>query len=327
MKRTKRTLITGAGGFIGSHLAEQCIDSGAKVRAFVHYNSRNHWGWLEGGDIGQRCEVVCGDIRDFDSVNRAVKDCDTVFHLAALIGIPYSYVSPLAYIKTNIEGTYNVLEACRDQKPETIVITSTSEVYGTARYTPIDEDHPLTGQSPYSASKIAADQLALSYFRSFSLPVKIARPFNVFGPRQSARAVIPSIIIQLLNGNQTLRIGNLSPTRDFTYVKDTAAGLLAIASCDQLTGEVTNIGTGREISIGDLAKLIADILGADIQFSVEKQRVRPDASEVKRLLCDHSKISKFTTWTPAYNLESGIAKTAAWIKENLAKYKTEIYNV
>lgn len=327
MKNKKRILITGAGGFIGSHLAEKCLDSGARVRAFVHYNSRNHWGWLEGGDIGKRCEVVCGDIRDFDSVNRAVKDCDLIFHLAALIGIPYSYVSPLAYIRTNIEGTYNVLEACRQQPPQTIVITSTSEVYGTARYTPIDEQHPVIGQSPYSASKIGADQMALSYFRSFSLPVKIARPFNVFGPRQSARAVIPSIIIQLLNGKKTLPIGNLTPTRDFTYVKDTAAGLLAIASCDQLTGEVTNIGTGREISIENLARLIAKTLGVDVQFSIEKQRVRPKASEVNRLLCDNSKILKFTSWKPACNLESGIEKTTAWIRENLAKFKPEIYNV
>ncbi|MCJ7483452.1 MAG: SDR family NAD(P)-dependent oxidoreductase [Thermodesulfovibrionales bacterium] len=327
MKKAKKILITGAGGFIGSHLVEKCLKSGASVRAFVRYNSRNHWGWLDDPVVRGNCEIICGDIRDFDSVSRAMEDCGTVFHLAALIGIPYSYVSPLAYIKTNIEGTYNVLEACRKQQPDNIVITSTSEVYGTAQYVPIDEKHPLIGQSPYSASKIAADQLALSYCRSFSLPVKIVRPFNTFGPRQSARAVIPNLIIQMLKGEKKLRVGNLTPTRDFTYVEDTVAGFIEIAACEKLIGEVTNIGMGNEISIEDLAKMIAAVLGVDVPFAVETQRVRPEASEVERLLCDNAKIKVNTDWQPRFTLEAGIEKTIAWIKGNLAIFKSELYNV
>ncbi|MBN1932408.1 MAG: SDR family NAD(P)-dependent oxidoreductase [Desulfobacterales bacterium] len=327
MKKLKKILVTGAGGFIGSHLVEKCLESGAIVRAFVHYNSRNHWGWLDDPALSERCEVICGDIRDYDSVFSAMEGCETVFHLAALVGIPYSYVSPLAYIKTNIEGTYNVLEACRKQRLENIVITSTSEVYGTAQYVPMDEKHPVIGQSPYSASKIGADQMALSYCRSFSMPVKIVRPFNAFGPRQSARAIIPSLIIQMLKGKPILHVGNLAPTRDFTYVEDTAAGFVEVAACDRLFGEVTNIGMGSEISIKDLARMIAGILKIDVQFSSEAQRIRPEASEVERLFCDNSKLTACTSWKPEFTLETGLEKTIAWVKNNLEIFKSELYNV
>jgi len=323
----KKVLITGAGGFIGSHLVEKCIEEGFKVKAFVRYNSKNNWGWLEKSKVKNDIEVITGDIRDFDSVYQATESCEGVFHLAALIGIPYSYVSPLAYIRTNIEGTYNVLQAAKERELNNIIITSTSETYGTAQKVPINEDHPLVGQSPYSASKIAADQIALSYHKSFGLPVKIARPFNTYGPRQSARAIIPTIITQILNGKTELDLGNTKPTRDLTYVIDTANGFIEIFKSEDLTGSVTNIGMNEEISVEELANSIAGLLGIKISIKEDKQRVRPENSEVERLRCDNTKVMKYTKWKPEYNLSKGLNETIGWIKENLEFYKHDIYNV
>jgi NAD dependent epimerase/dehydratase len=322
-----KVLITGAGGFIGSHLAELCVSQGFPVRAFLHYNSRNQWGWLEESDARSGIEIVCGDIRDYDSVLSAVQGCDTVFHLAALIGIPYSYVSPLAYIRTNVEGTYNVLQASKNSRVRNVLVTSTSETYGTAQYVPIDEAHPLVGQSPYSATKIAADQLAISYHRSFELPVKIVRPFNTYGPRQSARAVIPATVIQILKGERRIHLGNLKPTRDLTFVKDTALGFLEIAKADALTGEVTNIGTGEEISVHDLVRRIAKLMNQDVELTSENARIRPDASEVQRLCCSNEKLLSHTGWKPAYSLDEGLSETIEWLSRHLEYYKNEIYNV
>lgn len=323
----KKILITGAGGFIGSHLTELLVNEGYEVTAFVHYNSKNNWGWLEESEIKNEIEVVSGDIRDYDSVFEVMKGKDTVFHLAALIGIPYSYVSPLAYVRTNIEGAYNVLQSARLLNLENILVTSTSETYGTAQYVPIDEKHPLVGQSPYSATKIAADQIALSYYRSFNLPVKVVRPFNTYGPRQSARAFIPTVISQILNGMEEIKLGNLNPTRDLTFVKDTAYGFLEIAKSKKTTGEVTNIGMKDEISMGNLVKLISKTIGKEVNIITDSQRVRPHKSEVERLFCNNSKIQKITNWKPEYNLESGIQETVRWMKENLKIYKPNIYNV
>lgn len=323
----EKILVTGAGGFIGSHLTEQLVKKGFNVKAFVRYNSNNNWGWLEKSKIKNEIEIVSGDIRDYDSVSNALKDCEAVFHLAALIGIPYSYVSPLAYIKTNIEGTYNILEASKNRGLNNIVITSTSETYGTAQYIPIDEKHPSVGQSPYSSSKIAADQIALSYHKSFGLPIKIARPFNTYGPRQSARAIIPTIITQLLSGKTELDLGNTKPTRDLTFVTDTAAGFIEIFKSDDLIGEVTNIGMNEEINVEDLAKRIADTLKTNITIKQNAIRVRPENSEVERLLCDNSKLLKYTSWKPQYDLQKGLIETIDWIKNNMDKYKPEIYNV
>ena len=323
----KKILITGAGGFIGSHLTELCVKHGYEIKAFVRYNSKNNWGWLENSNIKKEIEIVTGDIRDYDSVYNSMKGCDTVFHLAALIGIPYSYESPLAYIKTNIVGTYNILQASKQLKIENILITSTSETYGTAQYIPIDEKHPLVGQSPYSASKIAADQLAISYFRSFNLPVRIVRPFNTFGPRQSARAIIPTIITQILRGYSKLQLGNIKPTRDLTFVKDTALGFIEILKAKDLYGEIINIGMNEEISIENLVKTISVILGKDIQIVVDEKRIRPQNSEVERLKCDNSKILKNTKWKPAYSLQSGLIETIKWIENNLETYKADLYNV
>ena len=322
-----KVLITGAGGFIGSHLAEKCVELGFQVRAFVRYNSTNRWGWLDASPVKGEMEIVTGDIRDFDSVFKAVSGCQVVFHLAALIGIPYSYISPLAYIKTNIEGAYNVLQSARELNLEQVLITSTSETYGTAQYVPIDEKHPLVGQSPYSASKIAADQLALSYYRSFDLPVKIVRPFNTYGPRQSARAVIPTIVTQILTGSKTLRLGNLAPTRDLTFVKDTVDGFISIYKSPELFGEVTNVGMNEETSIGDLAQTILKIMDSSKEMELEDQRVRPDNSEVEHLRCDNTKIMTKTGWRPNFNLVQGLAETINWLKEHLSIYKPEIYNV
>ena len=323
----KNILITGAGGFIGSHLTELLVKKGFKVKVLVRYNSKNDWGWLENSDVKDDIEIITGDIRDYDSVYSAMKSTDSVFHLAALIGIPYSYVSPLAYIKTNVEGTYNVLQAARQLELENIMITSTSETYGTAQYVPIDEKHPMVGQSPYSASKIAADHIALSYYRSFDLPVKIVRPFNTYGPRQSARAFIPTVISQVLNGNSEIRLGNLSPTRDLTFVKDTVNGFLEIAKSKETIGEITNIGMADEISMGDLVNLIGKIMKTNINVKSEEQRIRPGKSEVERLFCDNSKIKKLTDWQPQYNLEKGIAETEEWMKSNINQFKANIYNV
>jgi NAD dependent epimerase/dehydratase len=327
MKKSKKILITGAGGFIGSHLVEKCLENGFRIRAFVHYNSRNSWGWLEKLKNLKDIEIFSGDVRDLDSIKKAVDDCGTVFHLAALIGIPYSYVSPMAYIKTNIEGTYNILEACRETGCENIIVTSTSETYGTAQYVPIDEKHPAVGQSPYSASKIAADQLAISYHRSFDLPVKIVRPFNTYGPRQSARAIIPTIITQILKGKKKLELGNIAPTRDLTFVKDTVNAFLEIAKYPLLNGKAINIGMNDEISIEALAMMIAEIIGEKIEIIKEKERIRPGSSEVERLRCDNTLLISQTKWKPEYNLKKGLTETIEWISRNLHAFKSDIYNV
>jgi NAD dependent epimerase/dehydratase len=323
----KNILVTGAGGFIGSHLTELLVEKGYNVKAFVHYNSWNKWGWLDTSFVKDKIEIITGDIRDFDSVFAAMHGCDTVFHLAALIGIPYSYVSPQAYIKTNIDGTYNVLQSARQLGVEKIMVTSTSETYGTAQYVPIDENHPMVGQSPYSATKISADQLSISYYKSFDLPVKIVRPFNTYGPRQSARAIIPTVISQILNGEKSLKLGNLSPTRDLTFVKDTANGFYEIAQANGLLGEITNIGMNEEITIGNLVQLIADLIGSKIEIISDEQRIRPDKSEVERLFCNNEKIIANTSWLPNYNLESGLKETIDWISKNLSYFKSDIYNV
>lgn len=323
----KNILVTGAGGFIGSHLTELLVEKGFNVKAFVHYNSWNKWGWLDASSVKNKVEIITGDIRDYDSVFAAMQGCDTVFHLAALIGIPYSYVSPQAYIKTNIDGTYNVLQAARQLGVGKIMVTSTSETYGTAQYVPIDEKHPMVGQSPYSATKIGADQLAISYFKSFDLPVKIVRPFNTYGPRQSARAIIPTVISQILSGKEELKLGNLTPTRDLTFVKDTANGFYEIAKADGLFGEITNIGMSEEITIGNLVQMIADLIGTKVEIISDEQRIRPDKSEVERLFCDNSKIKANTVWTPNYNLESGLKETIEWIRNNQSYFKSDIYNV
>jgi NAD dependent epimerase/dehydratase len=323
----KKILITGAGGFIGSHLCELCVEKGYEVKAFVRYNSKNYWGWLEDSKVKDNLVICTGDIRDYDSVHAAMKGVDSVFHLAALIGIPYSYISPLAYIKTNIEGTYNILQAAKDLDLDNILITSTSETYGTAQYVPIDEKHPMVGQSPYSASKIGADQLAISYYRAFNLPVKVVRPFNTYGPRQSARAVIPTLITQLLNSEFEIEVGNLTPTRDLTYVKDTSFAFLEIAKTDGLIGEVTNVGMNDEISIEKLANIIGDLLGTNFLIKCDLNRVRPHKSEVERLVCDNSKIIKYTNWKPQYDIRTGLEETIMWFKNNITLYKSKIYNI
>ena len=322
-----KLLVTGATGFIGSHFAEMMVEKGYNVFAFDRYNPNNHWGWLENSKYKNDMEVILGDIRDFDSVYNTIKKCKSIIHLAALGGIPYSYVSPLAYIRTNIEGTYNVLECSKLLNIEDLVITSTSEVYGTAQYIPINENHPLNGQSPYSASKIGADQLALSYYQSFDLPVKIARPFNTYGPRQSARAIIPSVIIQILKGCDKLKLGNLSPTRDLTFVKDTCTGIENIFNNKKFEGSVTNIGMNREISMKDLIKKILELMNSSISIDIEEKRVRPKGSEVERLLCDNSILINSTNWKPKYDLNLGLIETIEWLEKNINNYKENIYNV
>lgn len=323
-----KILVTGAAGFIGSHLTEHLLKEGYEVRAFVRYNSRNYWGWLEEESIDSHSnlEVYVGDVRDYDSVNNAMKGIDVVFHLAALIGIPYSYVSPLAYIKTNVEGTYNVLQSAKELKVSRVIITSTSEVYGTAQYIPIDEKHPYNPQSPYAATKAAADHLAMSFYRSFGLPVTIIRPFNTYGPRQSARAVIPTIITQILLGKEEIFLGNLHPTRDLLYVGDTVKGFIQIGLHPDTVGEIVNIGTGRDISIGDLAKLIMKLIGKEVVVKTDARRVRPKMSEVERLVCDYSKAKSITGWKPKYTLEEGLKETIEWFKSHLKYYK-DMYNI
>ena len=328
---SKNVLITGSDGFIGSHLTEELIDQGCNVRAFVYYNSFSSWGWLDNLDKEKlsKIEVVAGDIRDRGSVAKAMEGIDVVFHLAALIGIPYSYDSPESYVGTNITGTLNVLEEARRMGTERVIVTSTSEVYGTAQYVPIDEKHPFQGQSPYSATKIGGDRMAESYFRSFNVPVTIARPFNTYGPRQSARAIIPTIISQLCNGSDEISLGSLSPTRDLVYVKDTARGFISLAENDNTIGEEINIATQDEITIGDLAqKLISAIRPAATIIS-DEQRVRPEKSEVERLLGSNEKIKSLTGWVPEWSLDNGLKATIEWFKEpaNLAAYKSDIYNV
>lgn len=328
MKLNKKSvLITGASGFIGSHLIEKLVELECEVKAFVKYNFQNDWGWLEHSEVKNEIEIYAGDIRDYDIVYEAVRDVDVVFHLAALIGIPYSYISPLAYIKTNVEGTYNVLQAVRQQEIKKVVVTSTSETYGTAQYIPIDESHPMVGQSPYSASKISADQLAISYHKSFDIPVTIARPFNTYGPRQSARAIIPTIITQTLNEQKKIKLGNLSPTRDFNYVKDTVDGFIALAESEETIGEITNICSNTEISMRKTVNLIMELIGEDIEIVVDQDRVRPDKSEVDRLYGDNSKIKKLTSWKPKYNLKEGLKETISWFEDNMEFYKPEIYNL
>lgn len=323
----KKILITGAGGFIGSHLTERCRNLGYEVRAFVRYNSRNDWGWLENSEYKNEIEVITGDIRDYDSVYNTMQGCAAVFHLAALVGIPYSYITPLDYIRTNIEGTYNVLQSAKELRTEQVLITSTSETYGTAQYVPIDEKHPMVGQSPYSATKIAADHLALSFYRSFNLPVKVIRPFNVYGPRQSARAIIPTIIIQILSGKKSIKLGNLHPTRDLTFVKDTVNAFIEIFNSEKLFGEITNIGMNEEISIGNLVKLIAKLMNKKVEIIEDNKRTRPKKSEVERLYCDNSKLLANTNWKPKYNSKQGLIETIKWLKSHQNFYKADIYNV
>jgi len=320
-------LVTGAGGFIGSHLTELLVEQGHRVRALVHYNSRNAWGWLEDSPVAKDIEVIAGDVRDFDGVYRSMKGCHAVFHLAALIGIPYSYESPLAYVRTNIEGTYNILETARQLSVDEVIVTSTSETYGTAQYVPVDERHPLVGQSPYSATKIGADQLALSYHRSFGLPVKVVRPFNTYGPRQSARAIVPAIAVQILAGNREIRLGSLSPTRDLTFVKDTARGFEEIFRSEASRGEITNVGTNTEISVAELVDTIARLVGVEVTVLPETQRVRPPASEVERLRCDNAKILRLTGWRPLHTLEQGLRETLEWLQQHQSRYKPELYTV
>jgi len=322
-----KVLVTGSEGFIGSHLTELLVEKGFEVKAFVRYNFKNNWGWLEESKYKNDIEIYTGDVRDFDSVYDAMKDVDVVFHLAALIGIPYSYISPLAYIKTNTEGTYNVLESGRKLNLKRIIITSTSEIYGTAQYVPIDEQHPYNPQSPYAASKAAADHLALSYYRSFGTPVTIIRPFNTYGPRQSARAVIPTIISQILAGKKQIKLGNLSPTRDLNYVKDIANGFITVGLHENTVGDVYNLGTGQEISIGDLAEKIIELTEKEVEIIEDTQRIRPEKSEVERLLSNAEKAKKTTGWEPKYMLEEGLKETIDWIQDNLHHYKPEIYNI
>ncbi len=323
-----KIIVTGAFGFIGSHLVEYLIEQNYQVVAFDRYNSYNDWGWLQNSNYKNEIEFILGDIRDYDSVNNLTKRGSSIIHLAALIGIPYSYVSPLAYLKTNIEGTYNILEAAKNNNIEQTIITSTSEVYGTAKYTPIDEKHVLSPQSPYSASKIACDNLALSYFNSFNLPVKIIRPFNNYGPRQSERAIIPTIISQLLNNkSKKLNLGNITPTRDFTYVIDTCRAYEQILKNNNFIGDTTNVGTNNEISIGDLALKISKIMKIDVKISTENIRLRPENSEVERLVCDNSKILKLSKWSPDFSIDEGLIKTIKWFKENQSHLKPEFFNV
>jgi len=322
-------LITGAGGFIGSHLTECLVELGFDVTAFVRYNSKNDWGWLEKSKYIKDIRVITGDIRDYDSVYSTMKGKDIVFHLAALIGIPYSYVSPLAYIKTNVEGTYNVLQAAKELEVEKIVHTSTSEIYGTAQSVPIAEKHSVNPQSPYSATKAGADFLALSFYRSFDLPVAIIRPFNTYGPRQSARAIVPTIITQIVDGKRKIKMGSLFPTRDLTYVKDMVDGFIKISESEKAVGEVINVGSNFEISTGDLANLIAKIMNIKIEIETEKERQRPEKSEVERLWADTKKAKELLNWVPQYTLEEGLKETVKWFTNpvNIAFYKPDIYNI
>lgn len=325
----KKVLVTGADGFIGSHLVETLLEEGYDVKAFVLYNSFNTWGWLDTfpKEKLDKIEVFTGDVRDANAVRQAVAGVDAIFHLAALIAIPYSYYAPDAYVDTNIKGTLNVLQAARDLNIERVLVTSTSEVYGTAQYVPIDEKHPFQGQSPYSATKIGADRIAESFYRSFELPVTIVRPFNTFGPRQSARAVIPTIITQLLSGKTEIKLGSLQPTRDFNYVKDTARGFLEIYRSDKTIGQEINIATQKEISIGQLAEELIRQINPQAEIICDEQRLRPSKSEVERLLGCNEKIKSLTSWEPQYTFEQGIAETIEFLRNNLDKYKVDIYNV
>ncbi|MCH5191131.1 MAG: SDR family oxidoreductase [Oscillospiraceae bacterium] len=325
----EKILVTGSDGFIGSHLTEELVKKGYSVKAFVYYNSFNSRGWLDTlpKEIMDSVEVVVGDIRDSYGVREAVKGVDSVFHLAALIAIPYSYRSPETYVDTNIKGTLNVLQAARDFGTQRVLVTSTSEVYGTAQYVPIDEKHPLQGQSPYSATKIGADRLAESFYRSFNLPVTIVRPFNTYGPRQSARAVIPTIITQLLSGKREIRLGALTPTRDFNYVKDTVSGFISIYRSEKAVGQEINIATGTEISIGELTQKLINMINPNAKIVCDEERLRPEKSEVNRLLGCNKKILELTDWRPSFTLDEGLGQTVSFFRDNLDKYKADIYNL
>lgn len=327
----KNVLVTGADGFIGSHLVERLLDQGCRIKAFVYYNSFNSWGWLDtlSKDKLSQIEIFAGDIRDPNGVRTAMKGIDVVFHLAALIAIPFSYHSPDSYIDTNVKGTLNIIQAAKDLSVERVLVTSTSEVYGTAQYIPIDENHPRQPQSPYSASKIGADCIAESFYKSFNLPLTIVRPFNTFGPRQSARAVIPTIITQLLNGKQEIKLGDLTPTRDLLFVKDTTAGFVEIAKSDALIGHDCNIAMQTEISVADLAQELINQINPNAKIISDEQRLRPEKSEVFRLYGSNQKIQDYTNWKPQYNLNTGLAETIEWFKnpENLKQYKADIYNI
>jgi NAD dependent epimerase/dehydratase len=325
----QKVLVTGADGIIGSHLVELLVIQGYKVKALAQYNSFNHWGWLEDVSCKAQIEIVCGDIRDPHFCRHITKDVDIIYHLAALIAIPYSYIAPESYVSTNVNGTLNICQAALDNNVCRVIHTSTSEVYGTAKYVPIDEKHPLQAQSPYSASKIGADAMAMSYFNAFDLPLTIARPFNTYGPRQSARAVIPTIISQIANGEKQIKLGDVSPTRDFNYVEDTCRGFLALAENDSCIGKTINIGSNYEVSVGDTLQLIKQIMKSNVEFVLDEQRIRPEKSEVNRLWCDNSQITQLTNFTPKHDLEAGLIKTIDWFIEsdNLSKYKHNIYNV
>lgn len=322
--KSKKVLVTGAGGFIGSHLTERLVELGARTRALVHYNALGTWGWLDQSDFRNDIEVIAGDVRDRDSVTEAVRGTEYIFHLAALIAIPYSYQAPLSYVRTNIEGTLNVLQAARKIGVNQIAHTSTSEVYGTAQYVPIDENHPLQGQSPYAASKIGADKLAEAFHLSFQLPVVTVRPFNTFGPRQSARAVIPTIITQCLKG-KSVNLGNLHPTRDLNYVSDTVEGFLRAASVGDAVGKTINLGSGQETSIKALAELIAGLIGRSVDIQSDKQRIRPPNSEVDRLLAENRRARELLGWKPATSLEDGLKQTIEWVKAHLERYRAGVY--
>lgn len=327
MDWTRRVvLVTGAGGFIGSHLAERLVELGADVRAFVHYNALGTYGWLDTSPQTSKMTVIAGDIADRDSVADAMKGADTVFHLAALIAIPYSYRAPASYVRANVEGTLNIVQAAREAGVRRVLHTSTSEVYGTAQYVPIDEKHPLQGQSPYSASKIGADKIAESFHLSFDVPLVTVRPFNTFGPRQSARAVIPTIITQVLSG-QTVRLGNLTPTRDLNFVSNTVDGYIAAAESDRAVGQTINLGSGREISIGDLAHLIARLAERPIDIATDQQRLRPDNSEVERLLASNERAKDLLGWTPRVSLEDGLSRTIEWVGAHMERYRPGVYMV
>lgn len=327
--KNKKVLVTGADGFIGSHLTEYLHKEGAIVRALSQYNSFNNWGWLEDISCKNDIEVVCGDVRDSNYIRHITKGVDIIFHLAALIAIPYSYIAPDSYIDTNIKGTLNICQAGLDNNVEKVIVTSTSEVYGTAQYVPIDEKHPKQPQSPYSATKIGADAIAESFYRAFNLPIIIARPFNTYGPRQSARAVIPTIITQIAKGKKEIKLGDLTPTRDFNYVKDTCKGFAVLAKSENILGEAVNISSNYEISIGNTLELIKKLMNSDVKFITDEQRLRPEKSEVNRLWGDNTKIKQLTGFTPEYTLENGLKETIEWFSnpENLKKYKTDIYNV
>jgi NAD dependent epimerase/dehydratase len=324
--KNRRVLVTGAGGFIGSHLAERIAQLGARTRCYLRYTSQGSLGWLAASPVRSELEIIHGDIRDYESVLQAAKDVDVIFHLAALVGIPYSYHSPRSYLQTNIEGTLNVLEAARRHETERLVCTSTSEVYGSALYVPIDENHLLQGQSPYSATKIAADKITESYHRSFGLPVSIARPFNAYGPRQSSRAVIPTIVTQAL-AQSSVKLGNLHTTRDFNFVSDTVEGFIAIAEAPAATGKTLNIGSGAETSIRELTEAIFDLIGTKCSVDIEEQRLRPEASEVDRLCADSSLLRQLTSWEPRVPLREGLAQTVEWIGRNLETYSIGSYAI